>query len=193
MAASRYLLAVTALIALSAPALAHTGVGPVNSLSAGLEHPIFGLDHMLAMIAVGLWAAVANPKLFWVAPLGFVSGMLGGGLLGMTGIAVPGIELMIVGSVVLFGVLTLFRLQTAAIVSFFATSIFGVAHGFAHGAEMPAGGAAIEYAAGFLIATVTLHAIGAFVGLSTQRLNVVKLGQAAGGAVAIAGVLLMVL
>jgi urease accessory protein len=192
MVVSRYLLPVAALVALSAPALAHTGVGPVNSFFSGLEHPVFGLDHLLAMVAVGLWAAVASPKLFWVAPLGFVAGMLGGGLLGMTGVAVPGIELMITGSVVLFGVLTFFKLQTAAIISFLAAAIFGAAHGFAHGAEMPDGGVAIQYAAGFLIATAALHAIGALAGFSARYFNAVRAGQAAGGAVALAGIALMV-
>lgn len=192
MVSVRSLLPVMALAALTAPALAHTGVGSVNSFAAGLEHPLFGLDHLLAMIAVGLWAAVANPKLFWAAPLGFVIGMLGGGLLGMTAVTVPGIELMIGGSIVLFGVLTFFKLRTAALISFLAAAIFGAAHGFAHGAEMPTGAEAIQYASGFLIATVALHAIGAFIGLSTHRFKVVRIGQAAGGAVAIAGLVLMV-
>ncbi len=193
MVAFRYLIAATALMAVSAPALAHTGVGPVNSFAAGLEHPVFGPDHLLAMVAVGLWAALAAPKLFWVAPLGFVAGMLGGGVLGMTGMEVPGIEAMIVGSVVLFGALAMFKVQTAAVVAFAAAALFGAAHGFAHGAEMPDGGVALQYGAGFLIATAALHAIGAAVGLGVQRLNAARVGQAAGGAVAAAGIALMVM
>lgn len=192
MVSVRSLLPVIALTALTAPALAHTGVGPVSSFTAGLAHPVFGLDHLLAMIAVGLWASVASPKLFWAAPLGFVTGMLGGGLLGMTAIAVPGIELMIGGSVVLFGVLTFFKLQTAAVITFMAAAVFGAAHGFAHGAEMPTGAEAIQYAGGFLVATAALHAIGAFIGLSTHRFKALRIGQAAGGAMAIAGLVLMV-
>jgi urease accessory protein len=188
----RLVLAILALLAPTA-ALAHTGVGPINSFWAGLAHPLLGADHLLAMVAVGLWAALAAPRLFWVAPAGFLAGILGGGFLGMTGLAFPGIEVMIAGSVVVFGALALFKIQAPAVLAFSVAAIFGGAHGFAHGAEMPLGGGALQYAAGFLIATATLHALGAATGLTVKHFNLVRLGQAAGGAVAAAGVILTVL
>jgi urease accessory protein len=180
------------LFACTGPALAHTGAGPVHGFSAGLTHPVFGADHLLAMIAVGLWAALAAPRLFWVAPAGFLGGMLGGGVAGIAGLGMPGVELMIGGSVILFGVLALLKLQTPAILAFAAAAVFGAAHGFAHGAEMPAGSGMLDYAAGFLIATAFLHAIGASFGFLAKHLDLARVGQAAGGAVAAAGVALMI-
>lgn len=177
--------------AMAAPALAHTGVGAVNSFSAGVTHPLFGLDHLLAMVAVGLWAMLAEPRLFWVAPAGFLAGMLAGGIAGMSGVAAPGIEFAIVGSVIAFGALAFFKVKTPALIAFVIAAFFGAAHGLAHGAEMPAGGAALQYGLGFLLATAALHAIGASLGLVMQRLDLVRLGQATGGALAAAGVVLM--
>lgn len=174
------------------PALAHTGHGPVDSFSAGLMHPISGPDHLLAMVAVGLWAALAAPRLFWVAPTGFLSGMLAGGFAGIAGLMAPGVELIIVGSVIVFGFLALSAARLPALVAFTAAAAFGAAHGVAHGAEMPADGSALEYAAGFVLATAVLHAFGVGIGLTAQRFQLNRVGRAAGGAVALAGTLLMI-
>lgn len=192
MTLNRTALAALAVLAMVPPALAHTGVGPVNSFSAGLGHPIFGLDHLLAMIAVGLWAALAAPRAFWIAPAGFLSGMLVGGIAGMAGLSVPGVETLIVASVVVFGLLALFAVKSPAALAFGAAAVFGAAHGLAHGAEMPVGGG-VGYAVGFLISTFALHAVGVLAGLGSQRLNLVQAGRVAGGGVAAAGVVLMVL
>ena len=180
------------LLILATPAFAHPGHG-LHSFSAGLAHPISGADHLLAMVAVGLWAALAAPRLFWVAPGGFMSGMLLGGLAGMAGLVLPSVELIIACSVILFGVLALFNIKAPIAIAFGVAAFFGAAHGIAHGAELPAGGGTLQYAAGFLLATAALHTIGVGLGLLSQRFNVVRLGQAAGGAVAAAGVALLVL
>lgn len=187
----RFILAAS-LLAISTPALAHTGAGHVDSFTSGLAHPVLGVDHLLAMVAVGLWAALATPSLFWVAPAGFICGMLAGGIAGMSGFSMPGMEIVIGGSVILFGLLALFKLRILALMAFAAAGLFGSAHGFAHGAEMPIGGAALQYAAGFLLSTAALHLAGAAAGLAVQQWNLARIGQAAGGAVAAAGVVLMI-
>ena len=192
MVSYRSVLGAGAALILATPAFAHPGHG-LHSFSASLAHPISGADHLLAMVAVGLWAALAAPRLFWVAPLGFMSGMLVGGFTGMEGMTMPSAETVIAGSVVLFGALALFNVKAPLALAFAAAAFFGAAHGIAHGAELPAGGGTLQYAAGFLLATAALHTIGVGLGLLSQRFNVVRLGQAAGGAVAAAGVALLVL
>lgn len=187
----RHLALAVVLTALAGPALAHTGHG-TSGFSAGLAHPVFGPDHLLAMLAVGLWAALADPRLAWVAPAGFLSGMAVGGLAGFAGFAPPGVEFLIVGSVIVFGALALFRTQATPLVAFAVAGLFGAAHGAAHGAELPEGLGWAGYVAGFLIATAALHAIGALGGLMAGRAGLQRLGQAAGAAVAVAGAYLMV-
>jgi urease accessory protein len=182
-----------ALLAMTAPALAHPGHGAIHSFSAGLAHPVSGADHLLAMFAVGLWAALAAPRLFWVAPAGFMSGMLAGGIAGMGGVVMPSLETVIALSVVLFGALALFNVKAPAAIAFAAVAFFGAAHGIAHGAELPAGSGSVHYAIGFLLATALLHASGVGLGLLSQHFHAVRLGRALGGAVAMAGMALLVI
>lgn len=182
--------ALVAVLAAS-PAFAHVGLG-TSGFAYGLEHPVFGPDHLLAMVAVGLWAALAAPGLALAAPAGFLGGMLAGGLMGFAGIETPMVETMIVGSVILFGLLALFSVRTSAVVAFGLAAVFGAAHGVAHGAELPASVDAASYAVGFLLATAALHALGLGAGLAVRRFSLPRLGQAAGGAVALAGAALLV-
>lgn len=185
------LLITVVLATVAGPALAHTG-HETSGFAAGLAHPVFGTDHLLAMVAVGLWAALAAPKLVWVAPAGFLLGMLIGGLTGYAGFAVQGLEALIVGSVVAFGALAMFRLQLAPTFGFAIAGIFGAAHGIAHGAELPAGLGLGGYVLGFLIATAVLHFAGVICGMAAGRSGYLRLGQASGAGVALAGAFLMV-
>ncbi len=189
----RRILTFAALVAAlaAAPAFAHVGHG-TGGFGHGLAHPVFGADHLLAMVAVGLWAALAAPGLAWAAPAGFLSGMLVGGLLGFAGFGTPLVETMILGSVILFGLLALFSVRTGAAVAFGLAAVFGAAHGVAHGAELPVSADAASYVAGFLLATAALHALGLSAGLAVRRFGLPRLGQAAGGVVALAGAALMV-
>lgn len=180
------------IVGLATPALAHTGVGPTNSFMAGLQHPVFGLDHLLAIVAVGLWATFAEPKHLWVAPAGFLCGMLLGGAAGMTGLMLPGVESAIVLSVVVFGVLGLFAAKVPPVLAFIGAALFAGAHGIAHGAEMPAGGGALSYGLGFLLATSALLAAGVAIGQAAKHFEAGRIGQAAGAALAAAGLVLMV-
>lgn len=150
------------------PAFAHTGHG-TGGFVAGLSHPVFGPDHLLAMAAVGLWAALSAPGRFWIAPAGFLAGMLGGGLAGLAGLQPPGMEAMILGSAALFGALALFSARPPAPAAFALAALFGVAHGAAHGAELPQGLSAMSYVAGFMIATAALHGAGVAAALAARR------------------------
>ena len=175
------------------PALAHTGVGTVHGLEYGFLHPLTGPDHLLAMLAVGLWSGQQSGKSVWLWPAAFVGAMLLGGLLGLSGVAMPGMEAMILGSVIVLGALTLFgvvlpRWTGAAIVA-----VFAVSHGVAHGLEMPADGGGVAYFAGFAVATALLHAAGIGIACAGMRNGRPVLARASGGACCAAGLLLAVL
>jgi len=174
-------------------ALAHTGAEHVASFASGFAHPWTGLDHMLAMVAVGLWAGLNGGRALWAWPLVFVGVMVAGGTLGMTGLAVPMVEPGILASVIALGLLVLAGVQLPVVLGAALVGIFALLHGHAHGAELPAETAAASYATGFALATAALHGIGlgiAYVSRSDSgRLAV----RGAGALVAVAGVALAVI
>lgn len=179
-----------ALISLLAAPAAYAHSGPAghthDGLMAGLMHPVFGPDHLLAMVAVALWAALVSPRLFWVAPAGFLSGMVLGGVLGLYGLEMPGMELAIAASVFAFGALTLARTDLPVLAGSALAMAFGAAHGMAHGAEIPDQAGALSYVAGFLIATAALHLAGTLAGLALrQRFSLIA--RSCGAAVAATG------
>ena len=151
----------------SAAAQAHPGHG-ADGLLDGLAHP-FGLDHLLAMVAVGVWSVVALPanKMWW-GPLTFMVALAGGALLGASGMAVPYLEQMVALSVALLGAMLLLARQLPAVPGLALVAVAASLHGLAHGAEAPP--AAIgAYAAGFLLTTAVLHFGGAIAFLGVQR------------------------
>ncbi|GGX43619.1 HupE/UreJ family protein [Saccharospirillum salsuginis] len=141
-------------------ALAHTGHGTESGFTAGLTHPIGGLDHILALVAVGFWGAHLGGSARWQLPLAFVAAMLVGGALGMAGIALPGVEPMILVSSIVIGLALAIsgKLNTGLAAALCAG--FAIFHGVAHGAEMPVASSALGYAAGFALATAALHVCG---------------------------------
>jgi urease accessory protein len=153
-------LAVAAIALASGGALAHTGAEHARSFASGFAHPFTGLDHMLAMVAVGLWAGVVGGRALWAWPAAFVGVMVLGGGLGFAGIAAPMVEPGILASVVVLGLLVLgaFRLPVAAGAALVA--LFALLHGHAHGTELAAEGAAVSHFLGFALATAVLHALG---------------------------------
>ena len=130
-------------------ALAHTGLEHAVSFAAGFKHPWTGLDHMLAMVAVGLWAGLNGGRALWVWPAVFVSVMLAGGALGIAGVSIPMVEPGILASVIVLGLLVLAAAQLPVALGGALVAVFALMHGHAHGAGLPAQAAAGTYAAGF--------------------------------------------
>ncbi len=158
------------LLLCATPALAHPGHDHAATFAAGLGHPFSGLDHMLAMLSVGLWAAMRGGKAVWAWPLAFVTAMIGGGALGLAGIQLPLVEPAILASVIVLGALAATATRAPVLAGAALIALFGLAHGFAHGAEAPAG-SPTAYAAGFLLATAGLHLAGLSTGLALIRLR----------------------
>jgi urease accessory protein len=176
-----------ALLLLPALALAHTGDGSLHGhgLAAGLAHPFTGLDHLGAMLAVGLWSALSQSgRQMLVAPLSFAGLLLVGALLGMAGFTLPAVEPMVAASVLVIGLLAASRLHLNAAVSGALVGAFALFHGLAHGAELQ-GYAALM---GMVMATAALHAAGIALGLKLSA----HLARAAGGGIALLGLGLMV-
>jgi urease accessory protein len=186
--------ALTLLGGMAAAAQAHPGHG-VYTLTQGLEHPLFGLDHLLAMVAVGVWSvsALAASKA-WQGPATFMLALLAGASLGMMGLNPPHLELLVALSVVLFGAMLWLARQKSAHPAAGLGLIAAAAalHGLAHGAEAPASGFA-GYAIGFLVTTAALHFSGIGIGLAIRRWLAERSGLALGGlgaAVSVAGLYL---
>ncbi|MDE2372117.1 MAG: HupE/UreJ family protein [Burkholderiales bacterium] len=145
-------------------ARAHELHGAGTGLAAGLLHPVTGLDHVLAMVAVGLWGAVLGPPAIWVLPIAFPVAMAFGALLGMAGMPLPGVEIGIAISALVLGLLVTSRRRLPLPLALALVAAFAVCHGHAHGRELPAGGDALLYSLGFVIATGSLHAAGIALG-----------------------------
>jgi urease accessory protein len=165
----RILIVAAALAATAMPAFAHTGVGAASGLAAGFAHPLLGLDHLLAMIAVGLFAASRGGKALWLVPLAFIALMVGGGAMAMAGLGLPQVELAIALSVVVLGGAVALGVSLPAAGAVALVGAFALFHGHAHGAEIPAGASAMSYAAGFVLASAMLHAIGMAAGYGSRR------------------------
>ncbi|WP_349435160.1 HupE/UreJ family protein [Pararhizobium sp. A13] len=166
----RLLLAALAFAASTAPAFAHLDPAEHGSLMAGFTHPLSGLDHILVMIAVGLWAAQIGGRALWAIPTAFVGTMAFGFALVMTGTQLPLVEPAILASVVALGLLVAMavRLRTAACAAI--VGVFALFHGYAHGGELGAAGA-LPFSTGFVIATALLHVAGIGLGLGISRLS----------------------
>ena len=180
----------TVLVLAPTIALAHTGHGDTSGLMHGFTHPITGIDHVLAMVAVGVLAAQLGGRALWLVPLGFVGVMAVAGTLGMAGIQLPVSEVGIALSVIVLGLAVAFRHSLPEVAAIALVGFFAVFHGHVHGTEMPAAASGVPYAAGFVGATAILHAVGVGVGLlvgweagALSR----HLLQAGGGAMALFG------
>lgn len=180
---------VSALLLSPALAFGHPGHDHAGVMS-GLAHPIFGLDHMLAMLAVGLWAAQQSGKARWALPLTFVATMLLGGVLGFAGFEMPLMETGIAGSVLALGLLVALAVRPPITVAAGLTALFAISHGVAHGLELPALSSPWGYAAGFVAATAALHGLGYAVARNLPQVAA-PLIRAAGVASALAGAWLL--
>jgi urease accessory protein len=179
----------------SGVAAAHPGhpgsVYETIGFSAGFSHPFSGLDHLLAMLAVGLWAAQNKRPALWVLPLAFPLMMMAGAAIAMAGVSVPGIETGIAASVAALGLLIAFAVRLPVGASAAVVSLFAMFHGYAHGAELPSGASALLYGAGFVAATALLHVIGLGIGLLAGKNVADKAVRFAGAGIAAAGAYLL--
>ena len=172
-----------------AAALAHPGHDGAGGLVHGLVHPVTGIDHVLAMIAVGVLAAQYGGRALWLVPMSFLVAMAAAGAVGMAGIPVQIVEAGIGLSVVVLGLMIAFQLKPPTLVAIVVVGLFALFHGYAHGSEMPKGLAGLSFAAGFLIATALLLGAGVGLGRLLQRRALGRrLIQAGGGAMALVGI-----
>ena len=169
-------------------AFAHEETGQAAGFLAGLLHPVTGIDHVLAMISVGLWGAVLGPPAVWVLPVAFPLVMALGGLMGLLGIPLPGVELGIAISAIVLGTMVLAEARPPIWLAALIVAVFAVFHGHAHGRELPEGTSALLYSLGFVIATGLLHAVGILLG-AVYRWPTGRRGlRVAGAGVALAGI-----
>ncbi len=168
-------------------ALAHIQKGEAIGFVGGFKHPISGADHVLAMVAVGLWGAQLGAPAIWVLPVTFPIVMAFGGMLGLLGIHLPGAEIGIALSALLLGAAVATEARPSLGLAAVLVAFFAIFHGYAHGAELPAGQSALLYSMGFVIATGCLHAIGIAIGLIHRWTWGQTTLRLAGGAVATAG------
>ena len=180
-------LSATLLMLVPTLVLAHQEAGQVTGFVSGLEHPISGMDHVVAMIAVGLWGAVLGPPAIWVLPVAFPMMMAFGGFMGLLGIPVPSIEIGIAVSAIVLGAMVLIQARPPLWVAALLVAIFAIFHGYAHGRELPAGANALLYSLGFVVATGLLHLVGILLGEAHRWALGRQIVRAAGGGIAVAG------
>lgn len=171
------------------PAIAHAHPGHAESLglASGFGHPLAGADHLLAMLAVGLWGAQIGGRAQWLLPLSFVSFLLLGAGLGIAGVAVPGVEQGIVVSVLLLGLLLVQAARLPLTVGAALVACFASMHGLAHGSEMPSTSSVPAYMFGFVLSTALLHMAGLGLGRSVQDGRMAWVTRLLGGIIALSG------
>ena len=175
-------------VSMPALALAHAQAGEAAGFWSGAAHPVSGLDHVLAMIAVGLWGAQLGAPAIWLLPVTFPIVMAFGGLLALAGVALPGVEIGIASSALLLGVAVMTERRPPLAVAAVLVGAFAVFHGHAHGTELPPGDSGLLYSFGFVIATGCLHAVGIAIG-AIHRWPAGRVAlRFAGGGVGLAGV-----
>ena len=175
---------------LSSPTvLAHTFGAHGAGFADGLAHPFLGLDHLLAMLAVGIWAAQLGGVALWRVPTAFVTAMAAGALLAVPEVQVSWLETGIGASVLVLGLLVAFTVRLSGGLGLCVVALFALFHGFAHGVEMPEAASPGGYGLGFVLATASLHVAGILLGLALGRFRLASL--AAGSAIAATGLLLL--
>lgn len=189
LSSSRVVLALSLVLPmLAGPAMAHAEGGLAGGFLSGLSHPISGLDHVAAMVAVGLWGALLCAPAIWLLPLVFPLVMAIGSVLGILGVPIPSIEVGIALSAIVLGLCVALALRPPLWIAAAIVGAFAIFHGHAHGTEPPAAVDAYTYAAGFVIATGLLHVGGIVFGLLARWDWGEVAVRAGGGVIALAGV-----
>ena len=183
----RALLVLALLLAAPVAARAHVAGGEAEGFVAGLRHPVSGLDHVLAMVAVGIWGAQLGAPAIWLLPVTFRMVMAFGGFLGLVGVPIPGVEIGIAVSAILLGLAVAGERRPGLAAACVLVAVFAIFHGHAHGTELPPGESGLLYSLGFVIATGCLHAAGIAIGL-VHRWPAGRVAlRVTGAAVALAG------
>ncbi|MEA2875010.1 MAG: urease accessory protein [Hyphomicrobiales bacterium] len=172
---------------ITTPALAHTGES-AGGFVAGLSHPVFGPDHVVAMAAVGLWGAFLGSPAIWMLPIIFPLVMALGGVLGIVGVPLPAVETGIASSAIVLGLMVALAARPPLWVAAVLVGAFAIFHGYAHGKELPDGANAVAFSAGFVIATGLLHLTGIAFGLLARWPVGLLAVRGAGGVIALVGV-----
>ena len=182
-------LAITAtFLAFAGAASAHEGAGVTGGFISGFMHPILGWDHVVAMVAVGLWGAFLGRPAIWILPVVFPLVMALGGALGVMGIPVPAVETGIAASALVLGALVAFAARPPIWIAAVFVGAFAIFHGHAHGTELPDAANPLAYSIGFVIATGILHSLGIAFGLLVRWPAGKIAVQAGGGIIALVGV-----
>jgi len=191
----RAIAAGAAVAAISVPAsvaLAHVGgEGLSGGFASGFTHPLGGLDHVVAMVAVGLWGAFLGAPAIWLLPVVFPVVMAFGGVLGIAGVPLPSVEIGIALSAVVLGLAVAAAVRAPIWIAAIIVGAFAIFHGYAHGAELPADTSALAYSAGFVVATGLLHLAGIALGLLTRWKSGEWLVRGTGFAITVAGLLFL--
>ena len=182
---------VLGVMALQSSAFAHTTPGQAQGFVAGFLHPLSGLDHVLAMVAVGIWGVQLKRPAIWILPVAFPLVMAIGGVLGVRRVPLPGVEIGVAASAVVLGIVILLEFRPPFWVAGTIVSIFAIFHGHAHGTELPKAASPLTYALGFVLATGSLHLCGILFGLVEVWPAGTKLLRTAGGLIAAIGVFLL--
>ena len=179
-----HLALLAALLVASGPASAHTEAGVAGGLLSGFLHPLTGLDHLVAMVAVGLWGAQLGKPGIWVLPITFPAVMAFGGVLGVIGVTLPQSELVIALSAVVLGFAVAMALRVPFAAAAVVVGVFAIFHGYAHGRELPGAANPLAYGVGFVVATGMLHATGILIGTLTNWRTGAQAVRALGAAIA---------
>lgn len=177
----------TAAILFVEPASAHSVGASAAGFGAGFLHPLTGLDHLLAMVSVGIWGAELGMPAIWLLPIAFPLIMAVGGALGVIGLPLPAGELLIALSVVVLGMMIAWARRPPLWAALTIVGVFAVAHGHAHGVELPVAADALAFTVGFVVATGLLHLAGIAIGLVTRWQSGVVAVRSCGWCVALAG------
>lgn len=170
---------------------AHPDFGNSIGFMHGFAHPLSGLDHMIAMVAIGIWAVQVGGKATWLIPLSFVTMMILGGVLGASGVAIPFVEKGIIMSVLILGILIIASVRMPVIMGMIVAGLFALCHGHAHGTEIPATASGLAFIAGFAICTMMLHASGIGLGYTLANVTKARIVRFAGVPILIAGLVML--
>lgn len=172
---------------ISGSAAAHVSGGLAGGFSSGLMHPVLGLDHVVAMVGVGLWGAFLGSPAIWILPVVFPLVMTVGGALGIIGVPLPAVETGIAMSAIVLGAMVAFAVRPPIWIAALIVGFFAIFHGYAHGAELPTSANPLAFSLGFVISTGLLHLTGIAFGLLTRWPSGRRAVQTGGAVIALTG------